>query len=128
MAPVQDLGFYFRLFRASDSSLGQEVVTDLFEVLRPEPLAAGEKCAIELRLPHVKLMPSEFRLYVCLTQGDDQQPYDVIDGNVDLPPIRIERGDARSEFCGCVSVEYKIYKIDPEKLASRELAISQIGS
>ena len=42
LAPVQDLGFYFRLYRASDCSLGQEVVTDLFEVLRSEPVAAGE--------------------------------------------------------------------------------------
>ena len=51
----------------------------------------------------MKLMPSEFCLYVCLTQGDGRQPYDVIDRNIDLPAIRIEteviKGDLSGRRC-----------------------------
>jgi ABC-type polysaccharide/polyol phosphate transport system ATPase subunit len=107
---VPSLAFVFGLYRASTG-----IVTDICELLTPGALEAGKTGAVELTLPRLNLMPNRFLLYAWLGPSDiSRRGYDVIDANIDLPPLTIKTEMKDSNFNGAVFIEHEFRKIEME--------------
>jgi ABC-type polysaccharide/polyol phosphate transport system ATPase subunit len=116
--PIQNLSFYFMLYRVSDNSTKQEIVSDLFEVLSTDSIPAGQTRTIDVTIRNVKLMPGSFYLYVCLGDVNGQNFHDVIDTNVALPATQIKSEQARRrDLYGCLSLDYEVQQSTQKKVA-----------
>jgi ABC-type polysaccharide/polyol phosphate transport system ATPase subunit len=95
------------------------IVTSIFEVVSTDALEVGQRGAVELTLPRLSLMPNRLLPYVWLESADaNYNSYDVIDGNVDLPPLTIGAETKSQKLAGVVSAEYELRKYKPERLAT----------
>ena len=80
-----------------------------------EALEAGKTGAVELTLPRLALMPNRLMLYVWLGSATDlRSGYDVIDANVDLPPLTI----GTETNAGVIFVEYELRKWEAKRPAA----------
>jgi ABC-type polysaccharide/polyol phosphate transport system ATPase subunit len=116
---VPNLALLFRLYLPSVGHESQNIVTDISEVLSVEALEAGIAGAVELRLPRLVLMPNRLSVYVWLGRADvswmkagDQFGYDVIDTNIDLPPLTIAPDTEQTELLGITFVEHELRNIE----------------
>jgi ABC-type polysaccharide/polyol phosphate transport system ATPase subunit len=107
--PVPNLALLFQL---GLPPFGQNIVTEIREVLSAEALEVGLIGAFELKLPRLALMPNCLSLYVCLASADQSFAYDVIDANVDLPPLTIAAETERTKLLGVTFVEHEVRKIE----------------
>jgi lipopolysaccharide transport system ATP-binding protein len=82
---VPNLGFYL----AIRSTLNNEVLTSIKEVVSRTPLQAGQTSVLTVEIPNNYIRPGEYSLYVCLGDQNCEKFFDVIDENVDLPWMRI---------------------------------------
>jgi ABC-type polysaccharide/polyol phosphate transport system ATPase subunit len=121
LKPIPSLALYFGLYRNSDNSIGQEIVSDAFEVLSTERVMAGQIGTVDITVAKIKLMPGSFYLYVCLGEMDGKKFYDVVDANVGLPAITIESQQTAGNLRGCVRLDYEIRATDLKALR-KELA------
>lgn len=101
---VSRLAFFFRLY-LDDSS---QPVTDILESISLEPLEVGYRGVVNLTLPNLKLMPNNFRLYVCFTSPENIRAYDVIDKNVELPLLAVKPKSVDDTRLGTVSLSYEV--------------------
>jgi ABC-type polysaccharide/polyol phosphate transport system ATPase subunit len=115
--PIQGLSFYFMLYRVSDNSMGQEIVSDLFEVLSTDSIPAGQTRTIDVTIRNMKLMPGSFYLYVCLGDVNGRDWHDVIDTNVALPATQIKGEQTRRNLYGCLSLDYEVQQSAQKKVA-----------
>jgi Wzt C-terminal domain len=110
LEPVPSLRLKFVLYRPTENGTGPfggHVVTEIFEVVSAEALEAGQMGAVELTLPRIALMPNRLMLYVWLGSATDLlSGYDVIDANVNLPPLII----GTETNAGVIFVEYELRK------------------
>jgi ABC-type polysaccharide/polyol phosphate transport system ATPase subunit len=116
---VPNLALLFRLYLPTGGPTGQNIVTDISEVLGVETLEAGLTGAVELTLPRLALMPNCLSLYVWLGRADmswmhagKQFGYDVIDTNVDLPPLTIAAENEQTKLLGVTFIEHELRKIE----------------
>jgi len=117
--PVRELAMLFRLYLTADEVSGrsESIVTDIFEVLSSEQVPAGVS-AVVLTLPDLKLMPSEYSLYVWLGRRDRTAAYDAIDANVCLPKLVVKsRPTSDRPLRGLVSLSYEIERLKLESSA-----------
>jgi ABC-type polysaccharide/polyol phosphate transport system ATPase subunit len=117
--PVPNLALLLRLYLPSGSLSGQNIVTDISEVLSAEALETGMTGAVELTLPRLVLMPNCLSLYVWLGRADvswmhagKQFGYDVIDTNIDLPPLTIAPETEQTKLLGITFVEHELRNIE----------------
>jgi ABC-type polysaccharide/polyol phosphate transport system ATPase subunit len=113
--PVPSLGLAFVLYRPEDGTgpYGERVVTEIREVVSAEALEAEQTGAVELTLPRLSLA-NRLLLYVWLGSADGSCGYDVIDANVDLPPLTIATETKGVKLRGVVFVEHEVRKIEME--------------
>jgi ABC-type polysaccharide/polyol phosphate transport system ATPase subunit len=118
LEPVPSLRLKFVLYRPTENATGPfggHVVTEIFEVVSVEALDAGQMGAVELTLPRLALMPNRLMLYVWLGSATDLlSGYDVIDANVNLPPLIV----GTETNAGVIFVEYKLRKWEAERPAA----------
>jgi ABC-type polysaccharide/polyol phosphate transport system ATPase subunit len=105
--PVPNLALQFQLSLPPDWN----IITEIFEVLSAEPLEVGQIGAVELKLPRLALMPNCLSLYVCLGSADLSFAYDVIDANVDLPPLTIAAETEQTKLRGVTFLEHELRNI-----------------
>jgi Wzt C-terminal domain len=92
---------------------GRLVVTKIVEVVSAEALEAGQTGAVELVLLRLALMPNRLGLFAWLGSADRSESYyDVIDANVDLPPLTIGAVTKDWEFDGIISIEHELMKME----------------
>ena len=60
-------------------------------------------------------MPNRFLLYVWLESADGHDGYDVIDVNVDLPPLTIATETEETKLHGVIFIQHELRKIEMEK-------------
>jgi lipopolysaccharide transport system ATP-binding protein len=111
---VPNLGFLFRLLTQKDEIEGRDemIMVNIWEMISDAPVHSGERGTIELELPNLALRPTVLSLYVCLGRAGEQIFYDVIDTNIDLPPLTIRsKSKARSDHVGIVSLDYKLRRL-----------------
>ena len=91
--PVPSLGLAFILYRPTEGGTrlsGEQVVTEICEVVSAEALEAGKMGAVGLTLPRLSLMANRLMVYAWFGSATDRRSgYDAIDANVDLPPLTI---------------------------------------
>jgi ABC-type polysaccharide/polyol phosphate transport system ATPase subunit len=118
LEPVPSLRLKFVLYRPTENGTGPfggHVITEIFEVVSAEALEAGQMGAVELTLPRIALMPNRLMLYVWLGSATDLlSGYDVIDANVNLPPLII----GTETNAGVIFVEYELQKREAERPAA----------
>jgi hypothetical protein len=119
LQPVPNLALLFRLYLPSEGPSGKNIVTDISEVLSAEALEAGVAGAMELTLPRLVLMPNRLSVYVWLGRADvswmhagKQFGYDVIDTNIDLPPLTIAPKTEQTKLLGITFVEHELRNIE----------------
>jgi ABC-type polysaccharide/polyol phosphate transport system ATPase subunit len=105
-AAVPSLGMLFRLYLPTNDPGGQHVITEIRTILSSGRLQPGRSGGVEVTLPRMPLAPNCLLLYVWLGPADFCQSYDVIDANVNLPPLRIENGD--EGYKGVVIIEHEV--------------------
>ena len=114
--PVPGLAFAFGLYLPTNDVIGKPiVVADIFELLSEGALEVGKIGAVDLTLPRLTLMPNRFLLYVWLESADGHDGYDVIDVNVDLPPLTIATETKDAKLHGVVFIQHELRKIEMEK-------------
>jgi ABC-type polysaccharide/polyol phosphate transport system ATPase subunit len=116
---VPNLALLFRLYLPSVGHKSQNIVTDISEVLSADALEAGIAGEVELTLPRLALMPNRLSVYVWLGRADvswmkagKQFGYDVIDTNIDLPPLTIAPEPEQTELLGITFVEHELRNIE----------------
>jgi hypothetical protein len=114
---VPSLGLLFQLYVPTSDSDGQHLITEIREVLSTGGLDAGHKGVVEVTLPRMTLAPNRFLLYVWLGRGDFGRSYDVIDANVNLPPLMIENDRGLSVSEGVVKIEHEVTNFNFEQSA-----------
>jgi ABC-type polysaccharide/polyol phosphate transport system ATPase subunit len=107
--PVPNLALQFQL---SLPPFGQNTITEIREVLSEEALEVGQIGAVELKLSRLALMPNCLSLYVCLACADLSFAYDVIDANVDLPPLTVATETEQTKLLGVTFVEHELRNIE----------------
>jgi ABC-type polysaccharide/polyol phosphate transport system ATPase subunit len=127
---VSRVALLFRLYLADDQSSASSIqyVTDIFETISSIQLEAGSRGAVELTLPGLKLMPNNFRLYVCFTPPKRTTSYDVLDKNVGLPALVVRPSFAGDRRLGAVSLDYELRNIGAEEPAETSATPSIIAS
>jgi lipopolysaccharide transport system ATP-binding protein len=116
--PVDSLMFGLRLYLPSFSASGQDIVTDIREVLSSRPLESGQVGSIDLTLPSIELMPNRFLIYAFLKRKEGGGGFDIIDQNVGLPALTIDSDANDPTVQGVVSLDYATQRSLSEK--SRE--------
>jgi ABC-type polysaccharide/polyol phosphate transport system ATPase subunit len=109
--PVPNLALQFEL---SLPPFDQNIITEIREVLSEEALEAGQRGAVELKLPRLALMPNCLSLYALLGCADLSFAYDVIDANVDLPRLTIGAETEQTKLRGVTFVEHELRNIEWE--------------
>jgi lipopolysaccharide transport system ATP-binding protein len=87
--PVTDLTLGLSLLEPGT----QATLTSIKARVPQSDLSPGNTGAIELMLPRLPLRPGDYVLYIFLGDAAGERFYDVIDRNVDLPPITIDSDD-----------------------------------
>ena len=77
--PVASLLFGLRLYLPTSGYSGQQVVTDIRELISQEPLEAGVTGSIEVVVPDVHLMSNDFLIYAFLSNKEGEGGFDIID-------------------------------------------------
>jgi ABC-type polysaccharide/polyol phosphate transport system ATPase subunit len=113
--PVDSLVFGLRLFLPALGASGQDIVTDIREVLSSRPLEAGQVGSIDLTLPSIELMPNRFLIYAFLKRKEGHVGFDIIDQNVGLPALAIDSDADDPTVQGVVSLDYAIQRSLSEK-------------
>jgi ABC-type polysaccharide/polyol phosphate transport system ATPase subunit len=108
LRPIADMRFLFRLYLPSSGITGQHIITEIQEMLSTDAMAAGQVGALELTLPEIALLPNQLRLYVWLGAKLQQISYDVLDANVDLPPLHIVAATQDRKVHGVVQVKHEL--------------------
>ena len=111
---VPSAAFLFRLYLVDDRTPASstQCVTDIFETISANPLEVGHRGVIDLILPELKLMPNNFRLYVCFTSPERTRSYDVLDNNVGLPTLFVRPHSADDRRLGAVSLDYELRTVE----------------
>lgn len=120
---VSGVALLFRLFLEED-----QCVTDIFETIGTGPLAVGHRGVVDLTLPDLKLMPNNFRLYVCLTSPERSRTHDVLDNNVGMPALSIRPLAIDDRRIGAVSLEYGLRTVEAEAPAATSGAPSIVAA
>jgi hypothetical protein len=120
---VLGVAFLFRLYLAED-----QCVTDIFETVGTAPLPVGHRGIVDLTLPDLKLMPNNFRLYVCLTSPERSRTHDVLDNNVGLPALSVRPIAADDRRVGAVSLDYGLRTVEADELAATGAAPSIVAT
>lgn len=84
---VPSMSFLFRL------EAGGKVMSVANGLVSASPLTAGETGVVRIEFPEISLAPNYYSIYAILMQAHQEQAYDVVDGNVDLPALVIEDPD-----------------------------------
>jgi ABC-type polysaccharide/polyol phosphate transport system ATPase subunit len=109
---VPSLELSFLLYRGA-GPFGENVVTEIREVVSAEALDARQTGAVELALPRLSLTPNRFLLYVRLGSATDRRSgYDAIDANIDLPALTIASETKDRMLEGVVFVEHEFRRIE----------------
>lgn len=108
--PVASLLFGLRLYLPTSGYSGQQVVTDIRELISQEPLEAGVTGSIEVVVPDVHLMSNDFLIYAFLSNKEGEGGFDIIDENVSLPPLVIESENSDPSLEGVVTLNCTIQK------------------
>ena len=119
---VPSVAFLFRLYLGED-----QCVTDIFETISTVPLEVGHRGVVDLTLPDLKLMPNNFRLYVCFTSPERTRSHDVLDNNVGLRALVI-RSLANDRRLGTVSLDYGLRTVGAEEPAATSIAPSIVAA
>jgi lipopolysaccharide transport system ATP-binding protein len=82
---VPSLGLYFAL----RSGVSSETITNFWHEISDSPAHAGDRFVFTLEVPDVSLRPGTYAVYVCVGNATCEVPWDVIDENVNLPPLQI---------------------------------------
>jgi hypothetical protein len=109
---IPELQFLFRLFLPSDGATKQHIVTEFREMLNSNPMSAGQVGAFELTLPEIALAPNRLMVYVWLGRAKSQFAYDVLDANVDLPPLHIVAAKEHGRLRGVAYVKHELRQIE----------------
>lgn len=126
---VRSVSFLFRLYLVEgQAQASSQCIVDISETISAVPLEAGHRGAIELTLPDLKLMPNNFRLYVCFTSPERTRSYDVIDNNVGLPVLAVRSQVANDRRLGAVSLDYGFRSVDAEEPAAASTAPSIVAA
>jgi ABC-type polysaccharide/polyol phosphate transport system ATPase subunit len=112
---VPSLGLLFRLYLPTSDPGGHHVISQIGEVLSAQPLEAGRRGGIQVTLPRMTLLPNEFLLYVWLGRAELRNSYDVIDANVNLPPLTIEGRNEAGIPRGVVAIEHEVRDFEIEQ-------------
>ena len=108
--PVASLLFGLRLYLPTSGYSGQQVVTDIRELISQEPLEAGVTGSIEVVVPDVHLMSNDFLIYAFLSNKEGEGGFDIINENVSLPPLVIESENSDPSLEGVVTLNCTIQK------------------
>ena len=125
IAPVPSLAFLFRLYLPSDDAIGQQIVTDIVEVLSKGALDAGQRGSFDLTLPNNSLLPNEFSIYAVLMPYQGKGAFDVIDTNVQMPVLAIAEREPQPERWGVVAVDYRVEQRAPSMVTKAKLAVRE---
>jgi hypothetical protein len=118
----------FRLRLPDDQDSANSIVTEIFETISTTPLEAGHRGAIDLTLPDLKLMPNNFRLFVCFVSPENTRSYDVLDKNVELPALSVRPHAADDRRLGAVSLDYELRTVGAEEPAEDSAMPSIVAS
>jgi ABC-type polysaccharide/polyol phosphate transport system ATPase subunit len=89
LADVPGLAILVRLLAEQDGVA--QPVTDFFRVASAGPMPAFARGSAEFTLRNVPFRPMPFKIYASLTDPDNTVGFDVIDDNVALPDVVIEK-------------------------------------
>jgi ABC-type polysaccharide/polyol phosphate transport system ATPase subunit len=128
---VPRVAFLFRLLLSDDhaSASGLQCITDILETISTTKLEVGHRGAIDLTLPELKLLPNDFRLYVCLISPERTRNHDVLDSNVGLPALAVRSGAINDRRFGAVSLDYQFRATEAqEPVATPSVAPSIVAA
>ena len=117
---VPSLGMLFRLYLPTNDPGGQHVITEIRTILSTETLKPGRSGGVEVTLPSMTLAPNCLLLYVWLGPADFRQSYDVIDANVNLPPLSIGNEDEGHKGAVIIEHEVKNFLVEEKKFLVEE--------
>jgi hypothetical protein len=114
---VSDLDFLFRVFLPANSfGRPEQIVADVREVLSSGPLYPGATGTFDFEIRDLNLMSKQYSLYIFLGRTDFMVGYDVIDGNIGLPPLVVTPSQKKESHHGVVSLKYEMRKSEPQAL------------
>ena len=107
----QSLAFLFRLNMApAGVGLTEVIFADMPEVISLEPVDAGYEGLIEIALKIQSFMPNDYFPCAWLGRISFAGGYDLVDGNVGLPPLTIKTSDEVDVRSGLVSLAFEAKK------------------
>jgi hypothetical protein len=115
--------FLFHLYLPNDSWRQKEIVAEARELLSANRVERGQKAAFELSLRRLNLLPNDFLIYVWLGSSNFQVPYDVLDTNVDLPPLKIMPASSLKKIDGVVELDYELRIINDGPVAHKNVVL-----
>jgi hypothetical protein len=119
---VPSLGLLFRLYLPTSDPGGHHIISQISKVLSTQPLDAGRRGGVQVILPRMTLSPNEFLLYVWLGRAEFRNSYDVIDTNVNLPPLTIGSRNETGLPQGVVAIEHEVRDFEIEQPVNGILA------
>jgi lipopolysaccharide transport system ATP-binding protein len=121
--PVPDLLFTLRILLPKDDLAAREdesAITNIREIVSRESVPQGYRGTIELELPNLKLRSGSYQVRLYFDAVDDKTTHDVLDANVDLPPLTVRRAKSPFERIGIVSLDHEFRQLatpQPESLS-----------
>jgi hypothetical protein len=108
---VPNLDFLFRVILPSNGfGRAEQIVADVREILSSGPICPGSTGTVNFEIRDINLMPRQYSLYIFLGRSDFMVGYDVIDGNVGLPPLVVTASRENDLRHGVVSLAYEMNK------------------
>jgi ABC-type polysaccharide/polyol phosphate transport system ATPase subunit len=118
--PVDSLVFGLRLYLPTNSYSGQQVVTDIREIITQGALEVGVAGSIDVIVPDVHLMSNHFLIYAFLSNKEGHGGFDIIDENVSLPALAIESENSDPSLQGVIYLDCTIQKnVLPKEMRDR---------